>query len=137
MYLDRRPEIASQNKCQIHSSALTLLNVSEMDHHCHKQCTIISRQKNLYKKTQYRIFMSNKVLELRQYKNDSTEPKNRLILKLARFLIAYTLRKKARQFPNQPIFLCRRVVLTFSQLWLFSYNYDSECFFSFTRAYLR
>ena len=39
-------------------------------------------------------------LELRQYKNDSIEPKNRLVLKLPRSSFTYTEREKGRQFQN-------------------------------------
>ena len=37
------------------------------------------------------------VLELRKYKNDSTEPKNPLNLKLPHFSFGYAVREKARQ----------------------------------------
>ena len=47
------------------------------------------------------------ILYVRQDKNDSTEPKYRLVLQLLRFSLAYTMREKARQFQNQPIFVFR------------------------------
>jgi len=38
--------------------------------------------------------MQKQILELRQYKNDSTEAKNPLVLKLPGFSLAYTVRGK-------------------------------------------
>ena len=38
--------------------------------------------------------------ELRQYKNDSTQSRNFLVLKLTRFFVTYVANEKARQFQN-------------------------------------
>ena len=42
-----------------------------------------------------RILQNQEKVELRQYKNDSTEPKIRLVLKLPRFSFAYKVKEKA------------------------------------------
>ena len=61
----------------------------------------------------YRLLIS---LDLRQYENDLMESICMFVLKLPRFLLAYTVREKARQFQNSHTFGLRRVVLILSKL---------------------